>query len=304
VQTQGMLANHQHWQTAEDRAPCIQVEEDDATLSEELASRLALLRQGMRPGQSLGVTKRLWNVANKLSLAICGLIGARFVLNVASSSSQVTLGTLATATLSALLTAFGGGLQSKWLQHLASGGSSRLRSGGPKTACYITVLSGVVLAVILHSGGMSVAMEGRVLKWIASVNVGICAGLAVTDSGWTQVTRVAASQYSEASMQLGEAVRRTRAWATHMSQRKCSRTWTLLAAAPGTFMYMFGGGVWRDLLGRTMPGAFQVGSFVPAGLGVMLCALLYEYVDKRQGGTCVLIAGVPAACLLFATWPL
>jgi len=281
--------------------------EDDNTIAAELAPRLARLRRTLSSETPRRATQRLWFLANKLSLAICGLVGARFALRLAATQDTVTLTTVAAATISALLTAFGGALQSKWLQYLASGGGSRparAAGSGPQTACYVTVLSGVVLAVLLQCTGVLTSMEGRVFKFIVSTNMGICAGLAVIDwSGWR--TAIIA-RYSKARGPIGSAMRRTRQWATGMSQRRAPpkrASLSLLASVPGTFLYMFGGGVWRDLLGRTSPVAFRVGTLVPASLGVILCALIYEFVDKRQCGTFVLIAGVPMASVLTAAWP-
>jgi len=256
------------------------------------------------------LTARLWRCAGCISFALSGLIGARFVFSVARPSTASS--TLAMATASALLTAFGGSTQSKLLQWVTRQATEQSDHPLPSFAWqqlgpYVWTSFGLLAAVLLHFGGLLARFEGSLMPLLSAVNAGLIAGLAVVDSGWlVKADRKQPLTWLQQWQQdLEKAMLKTLP-GLGLEREAAKRTlrlssWRILTA-PGLLLYTCGGGIWRDLLTMRTPSAFAIRNAVPLLLGILLCFVLHELGNKRRrdGKQLVLAAGVPATSCLFA----
>lgn len=246
---------------------------------------------------------RLWSCADKVCLCLCGLIGARFAFALeGSTAARGIVGvsrTAISAVGAALLTAFGGGTQSKvlhWAVERVAGNSARPFPQFPwqRAGPFLWVLIGVSAAALLRSTGWLAAFEEGPLTCLASINAGIVAGLAVVDSGWFPRRDEAPAEHQKYDPALVELL---------LQPHEHSSTYRFRAvSALGAFLYTSGGGIWRDILGMRWPTAFTPSYILPMMAGVFICRAIHELGDKRlTSGRCVFTLGVPAtACLLAA----
>lgn len=229
------------------------------------------------------IVSRLWSVTNGFSYVVCAMIGTSFALSagrggLAAAALGTPGGQAALVAASAGLTSFGGSTQStllRWLGQRAQTSAGvevePLRFSWQESWPHVWASLGVALAVGLHWTGR--VLDGSWWRWAVAINSALFTVHAATCSGW----------FSNNSP-------------------RCP-----LLRALGTFLYLCGGSIWRDIMGATMPSALSLAYLGPAGLGVAFGLLLQgmgtcgKSAEREQSeGVPAAAISVPAVAYLFA----
>lgn len=218
---------------------------------------------------------RLWSITDGFSYIVCAMMGVNFALacrggagGLAAAALRAPGGQAAFVAASAGLTSFGGSTQStlllRWLgqrfRATASVEAERRKFIWQDLWPHVWASLGVMLAVGLHlwTGRL---LDGSWWRWAVALNSALFTVHAVGGSGW----------FTDGSP-------------------RCP-----LLRTVGAFLYLCGGGIWRDILGGKVPSALSINFLAPAGLGVLLCLQLQH--PQRCSKTANEDEGVPAAAL-------
>jgi len=242
-------------------------------------------RQSPRVNKPLELSRHVSKIAGRLSTVICGALGASVVFRLhtdAGTRAATSITTLVLSAISAVLTTFGGSVQSTALLRAVT----RHAQGKillPKldllhVGAHGLAASGFACAVVLHlSGLLADVFDGAWFRWVMSLNSAIALVFAVVHSGWYG---------GNGAERCGE---------------KCAEKRSLLSL-PGLFLYSFGGGLWRDILLWRMPAAFDLCNVVPFAIGLLLCLWLVEINGGpiQRSNSILYVGGIPSVTCVFA----